>query len=189
MGAAVKIKQQLSCKSDPKSGRFLGKSDKLDFALLQESSPKLDFKQFVTNHTVTSRKHLPVIVLDICSVSRLFWGCFCSLSPMSGIACTSASPPVVHVRVGFMVGWSMQHSTHPAPEVGVDEFPSTFPAEILIVQSVVLIQYAEIFGQFLRGSEVINVDVRVGWGSSCIIFWPTSHNNGHNVATEKEKKG
>lgn len=81
----------------------------------------------------------------------------------------------------------MQHGTHAAPEVGVDELPCTLPPEVLVVEGVVLVQYLQVLGQFPGGGEVVHVDVGVGWGCPCVVFRASSHNDGDNVAAGKRK--
>ena len=53
----------------------------------------------------------------------------------------------------------MQHGTHTAHKVGVDERAGALPMEVLIVGRVVAVQVSKVLSQGLWGPEVLDVDV------------------------------
>lgn len=78
----------------------------------------------------------------------------------------------------------MQHRTQSTPKVGVDEFarrPRVFPLKVSIVGHVIRVETMQVGGQLLGRSKVIDMNVRVGWRHSLVIFSVTAHHYRHQV--------
>lgn len=79
----------------------------------------------------------------------------------------SASPPGLQVRVAVGLGLGarrVQHGTHAAPEVGIDELAARrtpLPGEVGVIGRVVHVQQE--VSQSFGGGKVVDVDEAVGW--------------------------
>ena len=106
-----------------------------------------------------------------------------------------AIPPirivVVPVYVAVVVSEVQQH-TQTAPVLSRvrtrRQFHGSFPPEVLVVERVVRIELAEVFGERLRTLEVVDVDERV-WRSDCFVVFSTrAHHHRNDVVPEVIQK-
>ena len=106
-----------------------------------------------------------------------------------------AIPPirivVVPVDVAVVVSEVQQH-TQTAPVLSRvrsrRQYHRSFPPEVLVVERVVRVELAEVFGERLRTLEVVDVDERV-WRSDCFVVFSTrAHHHRNDVVPEVIQK-
>lgn len=108
--------------------------------------------------------------------------------PRAGRADALASPPLVHVLVGFRRPVVVQHRAHAAPEERVDELAGALPPEVRVVQLVVAVETVEVRGQLLRRLELVHVDVRAVRRATGVVRRVRAHHDRQDVVPGSERE-
>ena len=94
------------------------------------------------------------------------------------------APPRFHVLVPhgvlLFIG-GVGHSAHAAPELGVDEVACPLPPEVVVVEGVVGVEFAQIGSEFARRREVVDVDVRARWRHLAVVLWRRTHHHRYDI--------
>lgn len=141
-----------------------------------------------TDHPIPARTCFEVLHYTLRNFFNFIWSGGCLSSPFVGDARPSASPPRVHVSIDLGHWWGVKHGANAAPEVSVDELARLFPSEVLVVQSIVSVEYHQIFGEFFWRGKVLDVDERVAGRTADVVFRPGTHHNRKDVPTESIDK-
>jgi len=108
--------------------------------------------------------------------------------PSISTTCARVNPPLVEVRVPhdwFVV--IIKHGTQATPELRVDKLSAPFPPEILVIQSVRLIESQEIVCKVSGSAEVFYVYVGMWRSRSFVISTSASHHNWNDVVAVQNK--
>ncbi len=111
-------------------------------------------------------------------------------------------PPLVDIHVGLGdINLLMEECAHTAKELGVHFcvvwlkqtkfanlvrplFPAYFPAEVFVVQCIVVIQLVQVLGKVLGTIEVIHMDEGVLGGNLLVVLTRRSHHNRKDVVPD-----
>lgn len=113
-------------------------------------------------------------------------------SPRSSRANVGSTPPLVEVLVvpwfSFRLVRVVRHGAETAEKVRVDKLTGPLPLKVLVVQLIILVEEVQILGEFLRGGEVIHVNVRFIRGDAFVIIRMSTHHDWKHIVSERKKR-